>query len=661
MIYRPEIDGLRAVAVLPVMLFHGGFEGFGGGFVGVDVFFVISGYLITSIILADKEKGRFSLLTFYERRARRILPALFFVMVACLPLAWTLLGPSELKDFSQSLFSVVFFASNFLFWIESGYFDAAAELKPLLHTWSLAVEEQFYLVFPLLLMLFWRLGRKAIFIGVTVIGAASLALAEAWASSFPSAGFFLLPTRAWELMLGALAAIYFTSSVGQTHRLGKNPLANDALSWLGLVLILASVLVFNEELPFPSVYTLAPTLGTLLIILFSSPATTSGRLLGSGLLVGLGLISYSAYLWHQPLFVFARHYNAVEPRPEVFAGLIVITIFLAYLSWHYIERPFRGKNRIGRKRVFQFAVAGSCIFAIGGTAGHISNGFLKQKTTDHQRTLLASAQASPKRQECHTDGPGYRKPGDACAYFGAKASWAVFGDSHNVELAYALANELLPDGIGIRHYTISDCIPSYGKDGKDDHCARWTNETVEYIASDPTIEAVVVGYRIHSALFGRHEKVFPKLPNNNSELHRARTWAALEKTLQRFVDSGKHVFFVLQAPELRAPIERLVLKDGYHVKKIVSVERAWWEQRSSYVSNRIASLPRGVSVIDPADLFCDEKYCYAAVGLEAYYFDDDHMSVVGASKVAEEIRRRLQQAPINEHIPKKPTRQALNF
>ena len=158
--YRREIDGLRALAVLPVILFHAGFETFSGGFVGVDVFFVISGYLITTIILAELEQGRFSIVNFYERRARRILPALFLVMLVCIPFAWIWLLPSDMKDFSQSLIAVAIFASNILFWRESGYFDTAAELKPLLHTWSLAVEEQYYVLFPLFLMLFWKLGKR---------------------------------------------------------------------------------------------------------------------------------------------------------------------------------------------------------------------------------------------------------------------------------------------------------------------------------------------------------------------------------------------------------------------------------------------------------------------------------------------------------------------
>jgi peptidoglycan/LPS O-acetylase OafA/YrhL len=206
--YRAEIDGLRALAVLPVILFHAGFELFSGGFVGVDVFFVISGYLITTIIISEMAEGKFSIVNFYERRARRILPALFFVMLMCLPFAWMWLTPNDLKDFGQSLVAVSTFSSNILFWRESGYFDTAAELKPLLHTWSLAVEEQYYILFPIFLMFTWRLGLKWILILLSMVFLVSLGIAQWGAYNSPSAAFFLLPARGWELLVGVFVAFY---------------------------------------------------------------------------------------------------------------------------------------------------------------------------------------------------------------------------------------------------------------------------------------------------------------------------------------------------------------------------------------------------------------------------------------------------------------------
>jgi peptidoglycan/LPS O-acetylase OafA/YrhL len=290
--YRREIDGLRALAVIPVILFHAGFEAFRGGFVGVDVFFVISGYLITTIIVSELEQGRFSIVNFYERRARRILPALFLVMLVCIPFAWLWLWPSDMKDFAGSVVAVSLFISNILFWLKSSYFDTAAELKPLLHTWSLAVEEQYYLFFPLFLILTWRLNKRWILMLLTVGGVASLAIAQ-WASTAkPAAAFYLLPTRGWELLIGAFAAFYLSKPNRKEFTRG----VAEICGWIGLALIVASIGTYSKTTPFPGFYALAPTFGAVLIILFASEKTQIGKLMGNRAFVGIGLISYSAYL-----------------------------------------------------------------------------------------------------------------------------------------------------------------------------------------------------------------------------------------------------------------------------------------------------------------------------------------------------------------------------
>ena len=372
--YRAEIDGLRALAVLPVILFHAGFETFSGGFVGVDVFFVISGYLITTIILIDLDHGQFSLLNFYERRIRRIIPALFLVMLVCILFAWFWLLPVDMKDFSQSLVAVSVFASNILFWQESGYFDTAADLKPLLHTWSLGVEEQFYVLYPLLLMYLWWLGRRwlaAVLLGLFFV---SLTAAQ-WASNaMPTAGFYLLPTRGWELLLGAFVAFYLS----RADRSGFSVRLSEFAGCLGVILILYSIFVFSEGTPFPGLYALVPTVGTLLVILFASQRTVVGQFLGSRVFVGIGLISYSAYLWHQPLFAFARHRSLTEPDLFLYALLSVAALVLAYLSWRFVELPIRNKAYLTRKQIFLWATLGSGFFVSVGLFGHLTQGvFLK--------------------------------------------------------------------------------------------------------------------------------------------------------------------------------------------------------------------------------------------------------------------------------------------
>ncbi len=349
--YRAEIDGLRALAVLPVILFHAGFEWFSGGFLGVDVFFVISGYLITTIIISEMAEGKFSIVNFYERRARRILPALFFVMAACLPFALLWLTPNDLKDFGQSLVAVSTFSSNILFWLESGYFDTAAELKPLLHTWSLAVEEQYYILFPIFLMLTWRLGIKWILILLSVVFLLSLGVAQWGAYNKPSATFFLLPTRGWELLVGVFAAFYLKYNA---HL--KSHILNQTLSLLGFGMIVYSIIIFDETTPFPSLYALIPTIGTGLLILCAVPKTFIYKLLSLKFIVGIGLISYSAYLWHQPLLAFAK-YRLLDNVPvSLMVVICIFSLVLGWFSWRFIERPFRSKEMFDRKKIFSISI-----------------------------------------------------------------------------------------------------------------------------------------------------------------------------------------------------------------------------------------------------------------------------------------------------------------
>ncbi len=368
MIYRKEIDGLRALAVIPVILFHAGFEWISGGYIGVDIFFVISGYLITTILLKEQEQGTFSIINFYERRARRILPALFLVLLVCLPFAWFWLLPHELKDFGKSLLAVVTFVSNILFWLETDYFTADTELIPLLHTWSLAVEEQFYIIFPLFLAFFARKNKGVLVAIISFIALMSLALTEWGWRYFSEANFYLIPTRAWELMIGALTALYLfykPQPQGFICHLG---------SVLGLVLIVLALFFLDKNIPFPSVYALAPTIGTALIILFANNTTWVNKLLSLKLFVMIGLLSYSAYLWHQPLFVFARAYYMDTPSLSIMAILSIVSILMAYISWRYVEAPFRDKRCFSQQQIFIASLVGALFFILIGMALILSDG-----------------------------------------------------------------------------------------------------------------------------------------------------------------------------------------------------------------------------------------------------------------------------------------------
>lgn len=370
--YRPEIDGLRAVAVIPVILFHAGFDTFRGGFAGVDVFFVISGYLITSIILNETETNSFSLLRFYERRARRILPALFLVMIACIPFAWSWMLPDDLENFGQSLVSTVLFSNNILLWLTSGYWGLANEFKPLLHTWSLGVEEQFYIFYPLILLLMLRLEYRLLFLATIVITIASIVVFELTKGPAVTGAFLLLPYRFWELMLGGAAGLLLAKH-GET--LLPAPAARQILSLIGGLLIIAGMAVLNDPNSIIGVEALLPTIGTLLIILYAGPDNFVGRFLSHRIAVFFGLISYSAYLWHQPIFAFHRIKSLDEPSVLSFWIIIIASFMIAYLSWRFVERPFRDAKQIPTKLFVRLMLALAILIGSTGAALHFSSGF----------------------------------------------------------------------------------------------------------------------------------------------------------------------------------------------------------------------------------------------------------------------------------------------
>lgn len=341
--YRREIDGLRAVAVIPVILGHAKFFGFTGGFVGVDVFFVISGYLISSIIMNDLDSNKFSFWRFYERRARRILPALFFVMILITPFAAMWMMPEDFKNYGQSLVATTLFSNNILLGITAGYWDNASNFKPLLHTWSLGVEEQFYIIFPILLAGIWKFFRSLALPITTLLLLVSFGIASWGVIHNTALSFYLLPTRGWELLAGALTAYWLKYGQG----LGDNSLIRQIFSILGMGMILFSVFVFDESYVSPGPWILLPVIGSVLVIACAVNGTLVHRVLSSSIPVGVGLISYSLYLWHQPLFAMARVYAKNPISTLTYAALIGITFICAYLTWKFVEAPFRDSKRIG--------------------------------------------------------------------------------------------------------------------------------------------------------------------------------------------------------------------------------------------------------------------------------------------------------------------------
>ena len=364
--YRAEIDGLRAVAVVPVVAFHAGVAALAGGFAGVDVFFVISGFLITGIIADETSNGRFSLWRFYERRARRILPALFVVMIATLPFAWLIMAPYQLEDLSQSIVTTLLFLSNVLFWFEADYFAIEAASKPLLHTWSLAVEEQFYVIYPLLLVALYKLHRRSVIPVIVVCFAASFALALAYSRSNPSATFFLIQFRAWELFAGALAALWMRTSP---------PPSNRWIAGLGLAAVLLSFFVATKEIAWPGPFTLLPVLGTTAVLVFARANEGVGRALAWEPVRFVGLTSYSFYLWHLPPLALLHIYYFGDTPPSAAALSILAAFLLACASWRFVERPFRTAGLIPIGRFSAILAAAIVPLAAFGVAGARSDGF----------------------------------------------------------------------------------------------------------------------------------------------------------------------------------------------------------------------------------------------------------------------------------------------
>ena len=447
--YRREIDGLRAVAVVPVILFHAGFKMLQGGFVGVDVFFVISGYLITSLIVGGIEAGTFNLANFYGRRARRILPALFFVMLCCLPFAWAWLPPPDLRSFSQSVSAVVVFASNILFWDQSGYFDTANELKPLLHTWSLAVEEQFYVLFPATLIIGYRYVGNRLSLLILCIGAASLAASEILSRTSPDFNFYWLPTRAWELMAGALCIFYRSPPVYRR---------DNALSLAGLIVLALTFFEFSDKTRMPSLWGLIPVTATCAIILFSSHGTWAKRLLSLPPFVGIGLISYSAYLFHQPIFAFARVHLTEPPSTTVYGALIATTFIAATGSYWFIERPWRDKSFrriLSEKVMVRTAILTSLPLLAFGIAGASTNGF-------PSRIPLIAEYGARRYSAAMREGHCFLRPDQkfldfdrTCYSDAALKLGLIWGDSHAAALSYGLRQEVGE----IAQLTASGCPP----------------------------------------------------------------------------------------------------------------------------------------------------------------------------------------------------------
>ncbi|WP_288943319.1 acyltransferase family protein [uncultured Roseovarius sp.] len=648
--YRREIDGLRAVAVVPVILFHAGLSLFSGGYVGVDVFFVISGYLITTIIIAERDEGRFSILRFYERRARRILPALFVVMGLCIPFAWMWMPPEPFDDFLRSTAFAALFISNVHFWENVGYFAVDAELRPLLHTWSLAVEEQYYLFFPLLLAGLGAFRRSKHIIAIAVLAALSLGLSEWGWRNYPDQNFFFTFSRMWELFAGSICAFIVF----------KRPVApNGPAAALGLGMILYAVFFYDGAVPFPSIYALMPVVGTALVLLFAQQGTMVARLLSTKLPVAIGLVSYSAYLWHQPVFAFARLRSLHEPALWVMLGLALISFALAALSWRFIEQPFRAGPRKwlpGRPALFGASLAGIAAFVafgLGGMQLGWANSRLDGRMTPFfQEVLDSTARGIPTVRCIESLDPD----GNFCTIFKGREGGeriAVFGDSHARAILPAFQQYSEDSGARLVAGIKGGCPPLIGVYILNGNfplgsCHDLAEAQARFVADNDISTVVLVSrWSLYTkGTYGREGDVFlvndqPARQSGGRAAGRPIFAKALERTVSHYRDLGVRVIILEQVPQLLiTPDEEIFAAmmlrgDSSAARQTLAeagVPVAWHEDLQSFAREQFDKLEAldGVEVVSVSDAFRDgDMYRWFIDGRSAYS-DLDHVSAYGA-------------------------------
>lgn len=485
---RKDIQGLRAIAVLSVIIFHAsGGTVLPGGFAGVDIFFVISGFLITGVLLRASQHGRFSLLDFYRRRCRRILPALLVMVAATLAVGALLLSPADYAAAARSAVAALLFVANILFQKQNGYFDQASELKPLLHTWSLSVEEQFYLVFPLGLWTILRFAPSRLELLIALGALGSLALSVWAVEARPGFAFYGMPGRGFELGLGALLALRVPAVAALPHH------RRDLLSLAGLAAIAASFFLFSAGSAWPGLLALLPCLGVVAVISAGGPGETiAGRLLAWPPVQAVGTLSYSLYLWHWPVLVFATHLTFAPLTPWQTALAMAATLILAWASWRWVEQPFlKGAPRGGILRTSALATA-----ALAGGAALIvvSDGAPQRFDALTLAAFDARSDHNPRRVPCHYVG-GQASYDQTCVFgaAGGRATVAVWSDSHGSELVVALGETLALRGEAARQISASSCPPGVRPIAVvRPYCAAYNRTMLAGLLADPRIETVVL-------------------------------------------------------------------------------------------------------------------------------------------------------------------------
>ncbi len=665
--YRADIDGLRAIAVLLVVAFHAFPTVVQGGFIGVDLFFVISGFLISTIISEQLDAGSFSFAQFYVRRIRRIFPALLLVMASCLAFGWFALLASEYAQLGKHLAAGAGFVSNFVSWRESGYFDNAADTKPLLHLWSLAIEEQFYLLWPALLWLAFRYRLQRLTLCVLLV-LLSFALNVGLVHSNPVATFYSPATRCWELLAGSMLAS-FASARGRNA--GAATVWQQGCSLLGVMLLATGLLLINRERAFPGGWALLPVTGAVLILAAGPAAWFNRVVLAQPVLVGLGLISYPLYLWHWPMLVFAHlaQYNATPPWPTR-AAAVALSIVLAALTYRWVERPLRFGPRV------RASVIGLClamgVLALAGLAIHWRAG-LPWRTADAKVALfgdiLSPVETRLPNDSCQRLLGRPAVPGAVCLTRSAQPEMLILGDSHAMALNSAAYMGQSP----LRTVLLAGhgCLPflSYQNYGPQDNrdakkCFTVTREGLALAQQTASLKTVVLvsrgplyfsgkgfgmeesdprfsGWTIE-AVPGTAAAAEPALSNQQAFVR------AYVETASQFLALGKRVVFVIDVPEFPILPEYCIANRPVAFRNqdlpTCVLDRAVVDQRQKeyrqLVAQMAAQLP-GLQFYDTLPAFCSGTSCASKDAKHVYFYDNNHVNLSGSARLMEGLAAQL--------------------
>ena len=668
--YRSDIDGLRAFAVLSVVLFHAFPEFISGGFIGVDVFFVISGFLISTIIFERLEQRDFSFVDFYARRVRRIFPALILVLVTSFILGWCILFVGEYKQLGKHIAGGAGFIANLILWSESGYFDNLADTKPLLHLWSLGIEEQFYIVWPPILWAAWHFRVRCLPI-IFAIGLASFVFNLYGIAIHPVATFYSPLTRFWELLIGSLLA-YVTVFHARYPKLAFNTIAKaNSVSWIGCAFFLAGLLLINKDNGFPGAWAILPTLGAALMIKAGPRAWFNRVVLGSSVLVWLGLISYPLYLWHWPLLSFARILSSSVPEVEIRIGIVTLSILLSWLTYRFIEQPIRfgkgitffGKWFVGKKSITITLAVGLFLIGFAGYLANFKNGShsrLVNKINIDPNSGYDGVAGVDLIEDCGLE----NSPSIDKSWFGAclrdsrdPIKYALIGDSHADSLFRGLVRTSHHGG---RWLFIGGTPNSKGavsiiisKDSIYGRLMPASDYAMRALSKNKNIETVLfVGASRN--LFDLNEKKF--LDDMESSPNFDVAYEAVQNAINPLKATGKKVVILEDNPTLAYPEDCLQRKSTISVinyffpKKlnprcVLTVEQH--QQRTGQYRRLLAKLeknnPGTVKIFYTTPILCDEDkgLCEISKNGRLLYSYSDHISDYSAGLIGRPLNEWL--------------------